>query len=530
MASFDFPLQFKRQFEGPMDFHAEFSTTLAREQYLNDNRRYAGMVVYDKQTSRLYILNSAKDAWLEVPTSSNSSEIRFTAGELTVDNLKLDGNTLSSSTGDIVLSPAGSDVVPASPAGANLGTSGTQWNNLWIDGTANIDSLVADTADIDGGSVDGVTIGTNSVATEIRVDQIKLDSSIVTTIGINNLVLNTNEGTNSGNITITQGADADILITPNGDGDISLDGQLWPRSAGSTGTILSVTDNATGQLGWISIGSGGGGVGDVSFSGTAPITDNSIARFDLTTGKLIQATGVTVNDSDEISGVAQLTVDQLTLNGSTISTTADNNIILAPGGTGTVQFPTQNANNIFAGPTTGAAAVPTFRSLVAADIPDLDASKITTGTLPIARGGTNSGTALTDNRVMVSNSGKIVVASEITASRALKSDSNGIPTHFDTATEPSLSELSHVKGVTSAIQTQINNKPSKFTTDVGDASNTTFTITHNLNTRDIIVQVYENTFFTQIIPTGITRTSTTQAVITFGATPGVDEYKVIVIG
>jgi hypothetical protein len=46
----------------------------------------------------------------------------------------------------------------------------------------------------------------------------------------------------------------------------------------------------------------------------------------------------------------------------------------------------------------------------------------------------------------------------ITASRALKSDANGLPIHFDTATEPSLTELSYVKGVTSAIQTQLNAK------------------------------------------------------------------------
>jgi hypothetical protein len=46
--------------------------------------------------------------------------------------------------------------------------------------------------------------------------------------------------------------------------------------------------------------------------------------------------------------------------------------------------------------------------------------------------------------------------SAITASRALKSDANGIPTHFDTTTEPSLTELSYVKGVTSAIQTQLD--------------------------------------------------------------------------
>lgn len=47
-------------------------------------------------------------------------------------------------------------------------------------------------------------------------------------------------------------------------------------------------------------------------------------------------------------------------------------------------------------------------------------------------------------------------AAAITASRALKSDANGVPTHFDTSTEPSLTELSYVKGVTSAIQTQLN--------------------------------------------------------------------------
>jgi hypothetical protein len=43
--------------------------------------------------------------------------------------------------------------------------------------------------------------------------------------------------------------------------------------------------------------------------------------------------------------------------------------------------------------------------LVAADIPNLDTGKLTTGTLPIARGGTNSSTALSGNvgAVMLSN-------------------------------------------------------------------------------------------------------------------------------
>jgi microcystin-dependent protein len=72
--------------------------------------------------------------------------------------------------------------------------------------------------------------------------------------------------------------------------------------------------------------------------------------------------------------------------------------------------------------------------------------------LAVSRGGTNSGTALNNNRVMISSSSAIVEASAITASRALVSNVNGIPTHSTVTT----TELGYVSGVTSAIQTQLN--------------------------------------------------------------------------
>ena len=56
-------------------------------------------------------------------------------------------------------------------------------------------------------------------------------------------------------------------------------------------------------------------------------------------------------------------------------------------------FTNQAANTIFAGPSSGTtAAAPAFRALVAADIPSLSASKITSGTLAVAQGGTGSNT------------------------------------------------------------------------------------------------------------------------------------------
>jgi hypothetical protein len=56
------------------------------------------------------------------------------------------------------------------------------------------------------------------------------------------------------------------------------------------------------------------------------------------------------------------------------------------GGTG-VDGSSQSANKVLASPSSGTGAV-SFRSLVAADIPDLSTSKLTTGTLGVARGGT----------------------------------------------------------------------------------------------------------------------------------------------
>lgn len=77
-----------------------------------------------------------------------------------------------------------------------------------------------------------------------------------------------------------------------------------------------------------------------------------------------------------------------------------------------------------------------------------------TGILPIANGGTNSGTVLSNNRVMQSSAGAIVEAPVITASRALASDVNGIPV----ASLTTATELGYVNGVTSSIQTQLNAK------------------------------------------------------------------------
>lgn len=68
---------------------------------------------------------------------------------------------------------------------------------------------------------------------------------------------------------------------------------------------------------------------------------------------------------------------------------------------------------------TGTMTPAVTRILTSADIPNLDASKITTGTIPVAQGGTNSSNALAGSRIMISANGAIVEGPALTDGQLL---------------------------------------------------------------------------------------------------------------
>lgn len=69
----------------------------------------------------------------------------------------------------------------------------------------------------------------------------------------------------------------------------------------------------------------------------------------------------------------------------------------------------------------------------------------------------------------------------------------------------------------------------KVSANVGNGTNTSFAITHNLGTRDVVVNVYDNSGY-DTVETDVVRTDTNTVTITFASAPATDAYRVVIVG
>lgn len=106
---------------------------------------------------------------------------------------------------------------------------------------------------------------------------------------------------------------------------------------------------------------------------------------------------------------------------------------------------------------------------------------------------------------------------------------NGASSAYDTFKE--IEELlKNNDNLTTALKKGIADKTGKFADVIGNGTATEFTITHNLNSQDVVVMVRENKApFAQVI-TDVEVTDTNSIKVRFAKAPAVGSYKVVVVG
>ena len=104
---------------------------------------------------------------------------------------------------------------------------------------------------------------------------------------------------------------------------------------------------------------------------------------------------------------------------------------------------------------------------------------------------------------------------------------------FDTtlATTSYMSKSSGLAVDISALETKLvtDSFTRKVSANVGNGSNTSFSVTHSLNSRDVVVNVYDNTTW-ETVEVDVVRTDADTVTVTFSVAPSSNAYRVVVVG
>jgi hypothetical protein len=189
---------------------------------------------------------------------------------------------------------------------------------------------------------------------------------------------------------------AGTIWTLNTAGAITID-----TTATSWGLISqSLTQGLVGILG---AAKGGTGVNaSAATNGQLLIGNPGVSGFSL--GTITAGAGITVTNAAGAITIAATapggTVTSVGLAAPTEFSVSNSPVVSA--GTLTLAWANQTANKFFAAPN-GSIGLPTFRTMVSADIPSLDFAKITTGIVPVGQGGTGLGSLPTAGAILVGN-------------------------------------------------------------------------------------------------------------------------------
>lgn len=445
-------------------------------------------------------------------------------------------------------------------------------------------------------TLSGTTTNSTDAATKAYVDSVAQGLDVKASVHV---ASTTNIATLSGLLTVdghTLEAGQRVLVknqsTASQNGIYVADSGTWSRADDFDGTP-AVT---TGAFAFVEYGNTQASTGWVlTTTGTITIGTTGLAFAQFSgSGSYAAGSGLTLTGNSFSVNVDNSTVEissgnlQVKDNGITSAKMADGSVELntatvtgtlaaANGGTGAS---TASDNTVFAGPATGGPSAPTFRALVASDIPSHSTDKLTSGTLGVARGGTGASTftagivkssgstsALsTESTISLSSevSGTLPVANGGTGATTLNSNGvllGGGTSAVSATTAGSANQVLRVPGAggapafgsialgssdavtgtlgisnggtgqtTAAAALSALGGTRKYSALVGNGSLTTITVTHNFNTKDVVVEVYEVASGYEKVYPDIKHATVDTIDLVFASAPSADAYKVVIIG
>ena len=169
------------------------------------------------------------------------------------------------------------------------------------------------------------------------------------------------------------------------------------------------------------------------------------------------------------------------------------------------------------------AATPATRALDASTFPELEAAVVT------VEEGTDAGSSWRQTEIngTIDSSTVTFVPFGVVTPAASESTAGKIEIATQAETDAGTDDT---RAITPLKLKTWSSAPKRYSTDVGDGSNTSYTITHNLGTRELTVVVYRNSGNYDEVECEVRHTSTTALTLVFSSAPTSNQFRVVVLG
>jgi hypothetical protein len=446
-----------------------------------------------------------------------------------LSNINLTGNQLQNA----LLHPTGTEptALGAGQVYFNTGNSSLYVydGSSWINVSGDISEVVAGSGLTGGGASgsvtlnigqgDGITVSAASIAVNAEPSQFSFASGVLT---ISTGAIGADELTNTG---VTAGSYGDGSNYPTF--TVDADGRITAASS----VAISTSFNIAGDTGTDTVNTGE----TLTFSGTTGEIVTTVTNNEVTIGL---PNDVTIGNNLIVSGNLTVSGTVTTINTETINL-ADNIITLNSNATGSA---TQNGGiEINRGDDTDVSFIWNETS----DRWTFTNDGSTFYNIPIPSEYDNFSFSVSDGSVTqeVANAGTITFAQGGGLTVAVSGDDTVTYTHADTSsvTDISQSGLNVIQDigfdtyghVTSASATDITSDVDgritarEYAVSIGDGTTTAYTVTHNLNTRDVIVQLFDNSSYDTVYA-DVERTTVNTLTVTFATAPTSNDIRVLV--